>query len=77
MDMDFKADQYDPNEILRFVRQCAGKTQAEFGKDIDKSREWVQANELGRTNYLFKDFLKLCKKNDIEIIIKSKEPPKN
>lgn len=28
-----------------------------------------KANESGKTNFYFKDFLELCKKNDIDITI--------
>lgn len=43
-----------------------------FCSDIDKTNEWVKANEAGKTNYYFKDLLELCKKNNINITI-SKE----
>lgn len=71
--MDFKANDYEPGEVLRFIRQSTGKTQKEFGKDIKKSKDWVQSNELGRSDYKFKDLLELAKINKIEIRVSSKE----
>lgn len=67
--MEIKANDYEPNEILKFIRQSTGKTQKEFGQDISKSKDWVQSNEIGRSDYKFKDLLELAKKNDIEIHI--------
>lgn len=63
------ANEYSPDEILRFIRQATDKTQREFAKSINKSEDWCQSNELGRTNYYFKDLLELCNKHDVEIII--------
>ncbi len=74
--MDIKASDYKANEILRFVRQSTGKTQKQFGEDINKSKDWVQSNEIGRSDYKFKDLLEIAKKNDIEIRIISKEEKK-
>lgn len=74
--MDIKANDYEANEILKFVRQSTGKTQKEFGQDIYKSKDWVQSNEIGRSDYKFKDLLALARKNNIEIRIISKEEKK-
>ncbi len=74
--MNIKANDYEPHEILKFMRQSTGKTQKEFGKDIKKSKDWVQSNELGRSDYKFKDILKLANKNDIEIRIVDKNEKK-
>ena len=71
--MKIKANKYNPNEIFKFVRESTGKKQGQFGEDIGKSRHWVQSNELGRTNYLFKDLLKLCDANGIDIYTVSKD----
>lgn len=70
--MKIKANDYKPNEIFRFIRQATDKTQKDFAATIDKSEDWCQSNELGRTNYYFKDLLKLANENDIEIWITKK-----
>lgn len=75
--MKFKANDYKPNEILFFIRQNTGKTQKEFAKAIHKSKDWQQSNELGRTNYLFKDLLELANQYNIEIIIQEKKKNNN
>lgn len=68
-----KANDYKPNEILYFIRQSTGKTQKEFAQAINKSKDWEQSNELGRSNFLFKDLLELAKIHNIEIIIQEKK----
>ena len=71
--MKIKANDYKPNEILYFIRQSTGKTQQEFAQTINKSKDWEQSNELGRSNFLFKDLLELAKIHNIEIIIQEKK----
>jgi len=70
--MQLNTNEYKPNEILKFIRQYTNLTQKEFAKSIDKSVDWQQSNELGRSNYYFKDLIAIAKKYDLEIIIKSK-----
>ncbi len=70
--MKFIANDYKPNEILKFIRQNAGVTQAEFAKSLNKSKDWQQSNELGRTNYLFRDLLNIANVYNLEIVIQEK-----
>ena len=67
--MKIKASEYTPGEVLKFVRQATDLTQKEFAKTINKSEHWCQSNELGRSNYYFKDLLKLAKEHNFEIYI--------
>ncbi len=67
--MKIKANDYKPDEILRFMRQSTDLSQKEFAKKINKSEHWCQSNELGRSNYYFKDLLELAKKYNFEIFI--------
>jgi len=55
------------------MRDCSEKTQSEFAKDINKQRGWTAKLEGGITNISLKDFLKLAKINNIDIIMKSNE----
>ena len=70
--MYIKANDYDTKDIYKFIRQATGKTHKDFAKDINKSKDWSQDNEIGRNNYKFKDILDLCKINNFEIIILDK-----
>ena len=67
--MKIKANDYSPNEILKFMRQATNLTQKEFAKSINKSEDWCQSNELGRSDFYFKDFLELAKKHNFNINI--------
>ncbi len=67
--MEFKANNYKPNEILRFMREATNLTQEEFAKRINKSKDWQQSNEYGRTNYYFKDLIALANEFNFEIKI--------
>lgn len=71
--MEFKANNFEANEILKFIRQESGLTQADFAKSINKSKDWQYSNENGRTNYYFKDLLQIAKLYNIDIIIKKKD----
>lgn len=70
--MEFKANSYNANEILKFIRQSTGKTQEQFSKEIEKSKNWVKNNEQGINRYFFEDLLKIANKYNIDIIIKKK-----
>ena len=70
--MQIKAQDYKPNEILRFVRQYANKTQEELASSINRSKSWVKHNEQGLTRYYFEDLIKVANACGIEIILKNK-----
>ena len=71
--MKIKCNNYETKDIIRFMRECSGKTQTTFAKDIGKTREWCAAVEGGKSNVILKDFIKLAKINDIDIdMIKTK-----
>ena len=67
--MEFKANDYKPNETLKFIRQCTGLTQNDLAKKIGKSKNWVKSNEQGVTRYYFEDLIKIANLHDIEIKI--------
>ncbi len=71
--MQINANNHRPNDIIKFMRQSTNLTQEEFAKTINKSKDWQQSNELGRSNYYFKDLLKIAKIHNFEIIIKRKD----
>ena len=65
--MKIKLNNYDTKDIIRFMRECSGKTQTEFANDINKTREWCAAVEGGKSNVIFKDFIELARINKIDI----------
>ena len=70
--MEINANKYEPKDVIKIMRDTTNMTQKEFGCLVNKSSEWVKANESGKTNYYFKDLLELAKKCNIEIIIRQK-----
>ena len=52
--MEIKANNYRPNEILKFIRQNSNLTQEELAKKLSKSKNWVKNNEQGLNRYFLK-----------------------
>ena len=71
--MEIKANNYRPNEILRFIRQNASLTQEELSNKLGKSKNWVKNNEQGLNSYFFEDLLKVANICNVDIIIKYKK----
>ncbi len=70
--MKFIANDFEPGDTLKFIRQNTGLTQTEFAKTINKGKDWVSSSELGRINFFFQDFYKISKIHNIKLIIKNK-----
>lgn len=72
-EMKLRVNDYDPRDIIKFIREYSGLNQNDFAKQLDKSKDWQQSVELGRINYKFIDLLRAAKIHDLEIIIQSKK----
>lgn len=71
--MEIKANNYKPNDILKFIRQNANLTQEKLAYLIGKSKNWVKNNEQGLNRYFFEDLIKIANACGVDIIIKDKE----
>ena len=71
--MEIKANNYMPNEILRFIRQNSNLTQEELANKIGKSKNWVKNNEQGLNRYFFEDLMKIANICNVEVIIKDQK----
>ncbi len=71
--MEIKANNYKPNEILKFIRQNANITQATLAEKLGKSKNWVKNNEQGLNRYFFEDLIKIANICNVEIIIREKK----
>ena len=58
---------YNPSEIIRFIRQSTDLTQRQFGKKIGKSEDTVQSYELGRNKMTLNKFLEIAKMFNIKV----------
>ena len=70
--MKIKANDYRANEIIKIIREWSGKTQEEFGKEINRTKNSLQPYEYGQRNYDFELLLKLAKKENLIITIEKK-----
>ena len=70
--MKIKANDYRANEIIKIIREWSGKTQEEFGKEINRTKNSIQLYEYGQRNYNFELLLKLAKKENLIITIEKK-----
>lgn len=67
------ANDYEPKDIFRFIREWLELTQEEIGIEMGKKgRAWAKFIENGNNRYYFSDLLELCKKNNIRITIEKK-----
>lgn len=70
--MKLKANDYQPNEIMRIIREWSEMTQREFGKTIGKAERTIQGIELGKNGYSMATLLEVAKKHDLTITIEKK-----
>ena len=71
--MKIVANKYRANEIFRMIRENSGKTQKEFGKEINRSKSAIQYYEYGERNYDFELLLKIAKNENLIITIETKK----
>ena len=67
-----KANDYRANEIIKIIREWSGKTQEEFGKEINRTKNSIQLYEYDQRNYDFELLLILAKKGNLIITIEKK-----
>ena len=66
------ANDYRANEIIKIIREWSGKTQEEFGKSINRTKNAIQFYEYGQRNYDFELLLKIAKNENLIITIEKK-----
>lgn len=71
--MKIVANDYKANEVIKIIRDWTGKTQEEFGKTINRSKNAIQFYEYGQRNYDFELLLEIAKKENIIITIEKKK----
>lgn len=67
------ANDYEPKEIIRVIREWSELTQKEFGKMIHRSEKGIQAFELGIRNYDIRTLIQIAKVHGLKITIEKKE----
>ena len=71
--MKIVANNYKANEVFKMIREYTGKTQKDFGKDINRSKTAIQYYEYGQRNFDFELLLEIAKKENLNIIIETKK----
>lgn len=71
--MVIKCNNYKQKEIMRFMRDCTGKTQTEFAKSINRTRSWSAKAERDEIKISLNDFLELARIHKIDIIMEQKK----
>lgn len=71
--MKIRLNDYKANESLKFIRQGLDLTQEELAKSINISKSSIEKYEYGTVNYTLETLLKIAKKHNLEIIIKTKD----
>lgn len=66
------ANDYEPKDIIKIIREWTELTQKEFGKSINRSLRGIQDYEAGRRCYNINTLLDIAKKHNIKIIIEKK-----
>lgn len=66
------ANNYEPKDVMRIMREWSGKKQPEFGKDINLSGMTIQGYERGIRRYTFETLLNAAKKYGYTITIEKK-----
>lgn len=63
------ANDYEPKEIIRVIRDWTELTQKEFGKTIHRSEKGIQAFELGTRNYDVRTLIQIANVHGLKITI--------
>jgi len=67
--MKLKLNDYEAQDVVRIMREWTGKTQKEFAKTIGYQEDSVSKMETAKRNTYLHTFIKMAKKNGINIYI--------
>lgn len=70
--MKIVANDYEPKDIIKIIREWTELTQKEFGKSINRSLRGIQDYEAGRRCYNINTLLDIAEKHNIKITIEKK-----
>ncbi|MCI8641760.1 MAG: helix-turn-helix transcriptional regulator [Clostridia bacterium] len=70
--MKIVANDYNPQEIIRIIREWTELSQKDFGKTIHRSERGIQAFELGKRNYNMQTLIQIANTHGITITIEKK-----
>ena len=63
------ANNYEPSETFKIIREWTGLTQAELAKELNRrSRHGIKEIETGNARFYFETILEICKKHNIKMV---------
>ena len=68
--MKIVANNYEPKEVFRMVREYTGLTQSELAKELNrKSYHGIKRIENGTNRFYFETLMEVAKKHNLKILI--------
>ena len=67
------ANNYEPKDIIRIIREWSGLSQKDFGKTVNCSQSTILSYELGRRNYNIQTLMHIAKVHGITITLEKKD----
>ena len=67
------ANNYEPNETFKIIREWTGLTQEELAQELNrKSRHGIKEIEMGTNRFYYETILQICQKHNITITFEKK-----
>ncbi len=66
------ANDYEPKDIIKTIREWSEQTQEEFGVTIHRSKHNIQSMELGRNNIYLHTLLEIALQHNLVITIEKR-----
>ena len=70
--MKLKVNDYEPQEVIKIMREWTGKKQKEFAESISHTEDHISKMETGRRNIYFHTLIEMARQNGIDIYIEKK-----
>lgn len=71
--MKLVANDYEPKEVFKIIREWTGLTQEELAKELKrKSRHGIKEIETGSVRFYYETLLEICIKHNIKITFEKK-----
>ncbi len=67
------ANDYEPNEVMKIIREWTGLTQTEFAKTLNRSRDSINNLENNRNKIYFNTLMEIAKIHGLTITIEKKK----
>mgnify|MGYP004455911849 FL=1 len=66
------ANNYEPKDVIKIIREWTELSQKDFAESINKSKDTIQSYELGRINMNLNTLYEIAKKHNLIITIEKK-----